>query len=389
MGLLGVSLAGCPKKYDSGADAAPAPAPADTATPAAPEPDTTPAAPEADTAEAPAPSDTAEAPAPADTAEAAAPSQDASEPAPEGDASEPAPEGDASAAADEPSPNWVVVSGGQGGRPSAITLSSQGGGAPELTRWLEPLVREAMNDDMDPSAAFVTAAKDAKTRPPALAAGATAHVLTAAGVEARKIAGFEASELGGAMRIRLPLDGEPLANWSLGAVGEPAPPKGARFVPLAGKPASDAVLEKVWSQFVAMMPDAKDAAIGELPPPSVTVYPAALGKGRTMLVNVCVPEPDMGEEACSLQGFAMADAAGTIKGWIRTVTSSVELKAPTIDGVVCDATFGTTEPYGVLYSGDDVALFTGLFAIGDEIYDLIHIEDAGVRAERLFEMIVE
>jgi hypothetical protein len=272
-----------------------------------------------------------------------------------------------------------------------VALSSQGGGAKALTAWIAPLALASGRADVDPDKDFVTRCAEAKTRPPELAVGATVQVLTAAGPEPRKITGTVGETMGGAGRLRLPLDGAPLPGWSLAAFGEPAPAKGTRFVSNEGRAADPAVSAKVRAQLVAFLPAAVAKALPDpLAPGQVWLHPAALGPGRSALITVCVPGPDDPEGGwCSLQALAIGDGAGAVTGWLRVLTMEDGVKAPTLNGFVPDMTFGNSTPLGVLYSGDEVAILVSLDAVGDEIYDLFHLEAGGVRVERLFEMIVE
>lgn len=411
LGFVGTTLVGCPKKYNPTPDAAePAPAGPDGTAPAATQDAVRAVAAEADTVQAVAETDAAQPVAEADSiqavaeADAAQPAaevdttnapaprdEDAAEPA-SGDATAPAPEADtAGASAPEVAPRWAVLPPAQDGGPSMVALSSQGGGAKGLTEWIVPLALVIGIGAADQDEAFVKRCSEAKTRPPELAVGATVYVLTAAGPEPRKITGLQGETVGGAGRVMFPLDGAPLPGWSVAAIGEPAPSKGTRFVSNEGRAADPAVTARVRAQLVAFLPAAVVEAIPDpLPAGQVWIHPAALGPGRTALITVCIPGPDdPGSGWCALQALAIGDGAGEVTGWLRMLAHEDGVKAPTLNGFVPDMTFGNSTPLGVLYSGDDVAILVSLDAIGDEIYDLIHLEAGGVRVERLFEMIVE
>lgn len=392
LGLVGTTLVGCPKKYNPTPDAAePAPAGPDGTAPAATQDAVQAVAAKADTAQAVAEADAAQPAGEVDTNAPAPRDEDAAEPA-SGDATAAAPEADAAeASAAEVAPRWAVLPPAQDGGPSMVALSSQGGGAKGLTEWIVPLALVIGIGAADQDEAFVMRCTEAKTRPPELAVGATVYVVTAAGPEPRKITGLQGETVGGAGRVMFPLDGAPLPGWSVAAIGEPAPSKGTRFVSNEGRAADPAVTARVRAQLVAFLPAAVVEALpNPLPPGQVWIHPAALGPGRTALITVCIPGPDdPGSGWCALQALAIGDGAGEVTGWLRMLAHEGGVKAPTLNGFVPDMTFGNSTPLGVLYNGDDVAILVSLDAIGDEIYDLIHLEAGGVRVERLFEMIVE
>lgn len=279
-------------------------------------------------------------------------------------------------------------------RPRGLLISTMSGPDGPDVGWLRRAFGDAKAglphdaDEPTTSATFSRACEAAADRPAPLRAGAPAQIVTPAGVQPATIGACVGREEGAEFVGTLALDREPAAGPALGGVGDPLP-AGTRLV-AATSVATPERLAALRADLVAALPEkARRHLPAQLGAPGVQILAAPLGRGHTAVAQIAIDVPEDLELIDGLSLLALLGADGHVRAWLWSSISGLAAALPTLDGIKPEDDFGRMTVLGTLVSGGRAALYVHQTAIGDDFYELIWMDLAGPRRQRIYELMIE